>query len=85
MTVHVTLEMTEEQKVRLEQLAAGEGVGVPEYLLSIVDREVRRDPEWVALIQEGVEFAETRVTFSHDDVALRGAARAAGLKAASKT
>lgn len=85
MNAHVTIELTPEQKARLEILAAREDLDLSAYLLRIAEQELRRDADWVALIQEGVEFAETGRVFSHEEVVRRSEARKSELlKAATK-
>jgi len=68
MTVHVTLELTEDQKARLEQLAAYENVSVSQYLVNTAEEIARRDAAFRALVQEGLDAAERGELHDHEDV-----------------
>lgn len=81
MTVHVTIELTEDQKARLEQLAAHSNVTVSEYLVNTAEEIARRDAEFRALVQEGIEAAGRGETMSHEEVMARMEARLAELEA----
>lgn len=68
MTVHVTLELTEDQSARLEQLAARNKVSVSQYLFNTAEEIARRDAEFRALVQEGIAEARRGELHDHEDV-----------------
>ena len=81
MTVHVTLELTEDQKARLEQLAAFENVSVSQYLFNAAEEIARRDAEFRALVQEGLDAAGRGELHDHEDVMARLEAHIAAAEA----
>ena len=68
MTVHVTIELTEDQKARLEAVAAHQQVSISQVLVNLADENARRDAEFRALVQEGIDAADRGDTLSHDEV-----------------
>lgn len=68
MTVHVTIELTEDQKARLEALAAFKQVSVSQYLVDLAEYNARRDAEFRALVQEGIDEADRGELIDHADV-----------------
>lgn len=68
MTVHVTIELTEDQKARLESLAAFKQVSVAQYLVDLAEINARRDAEFRALVQEGLDEADRGELVDHADV-----------------
>lgn len=68
MTVHVTIELTEDQKTRLEQLAAQENVSLSEYIVQLAEEDARRDAHFRALVQEGIDAADRGELIDHEDV-----------------
>ena len=68
MTVHVTIELTEDQRARLETLAAFKQVSVSQYLVDLAENNARRDAEFWALVQEGVDEADRGELIDHADV-----------------
>lgn len=68
MNAHVTIELTEDQKARLEALAAFKQVSVSQYLVDLAEDNARRDAEFRALVQEGVDEADRGELFDHADV-----------------
>lgn len=68
MTVHVTIELTEDQKLRLEQLAAFKQVSISQYLVDLAEYNARRDAEFRRLVQEGIDAADRGDLVDHDEV-----------------
>ena len=68
MNAHVTIELTEDQKARLEALAAFKQVSVSQYLVDLAENNARRDAEFRALVQEGVDEADRGELVDHADV-----------------
>ncbi len=68
MTVHVTIELTEDQRARLETLAAFKQVSVSQYLVDLAENNARRDAEFRALVQEGLDEADRGELIDHADV-----------------
>lgn len=81
MTVHVTIELTEDQKARLEAVAAHQRISVSQVLVNLAEENARRDAEFRALVQEGIDAADRGETFSHEEVMARMEARIAELEA----
>ncbi|ATQ43753.1 CopG family ribbon-helix-helix protein [Caulobacter mirabilis] len=79
MTVHVTIELTEDQKTRLEQLAAQEDVDLSVYIRQLAEQRLREDDQWRMLIEEGLAVAETGPSFDHQEVVRRSRMRRAEL------
>lgn len=69
MTVHVTLELTEEQKARLEAEAARQQVSLEVFMVNAAEMQIFGGSHaWVAAVQEGVEDIEAGRTFSQHEV-----------------
>lgn len=68
MTVQLTIDLTEDQKARLEALATFKRVSVPQYLVDLAEYNARRDAEFRALVQEGVDEADRGELMDHADV-----------------
>ncbi|WGM39266.1 hypothetical protein [Caulobacter sp. NIBR1757] len=69
MTVHVTLELTEEQKARLEAEAARQQVSLEVFMVNAAEIQVFRGSDaWIAAVQEGIEDFEAGRTFSQEEV-----------------
>lgn len=68
MTVHVTIELTEDQKARLEAVAAHQQVSISQVLVNLADENARRDAEFRALVQEGIDAADRGELIDHADV-----------------
>ena len=68
MNAHVTIELTEDQKARLEALAAFKHVSVSQYLVDLAEHNARRDAEFRALVQEGIDEADRGELIDHADV-----------------
>ncbi|NBB14872.1 hypothetical protein GVN21_05775 [Caulobacter sp. SLTY] len=69
MTVQVTIELTEEQKARLDAEAERRQITLSELLVESADLGAFRGPDaWVAAVQEGIDDIEAGRTFTHDEV-----------------
>jgi len=68
MTVTVTITLTKALKTRLEELAALGEVSLSELLVSAALDMARRDAEWIALVQEGLDEARRGELHDHEDV-----------------
>lgn len=68
MNAHVTIELTEDQKARLEALAAFKQVSVSQYLVDLAENNARRDAEFRALVQQGLDEADRGELVDHADV-----------------
>lgn len=68
MNAHVTIELTEDQKARLEALAAFKQVSISQYLVDLAENNARRDTEFRALVQEGLDEADRGELIDHADV-----------------
>lgn len=68
MTVHVTIELTEDQKARLEAVAAHQQVSISQVLVNLAEENARRDTEFRALVQEGIDEARRGELHDHADV-----------------
>lgn len=78
MTVQLTIDLTEDQKARLEALATFKQVSVPQYLVDLAEYNARRDAEFRALVQEGVDEADRGELMDHADVMAEVEALVAG-------
>ena len=81
MTVHVTIEMTEEQKARLEAEAARQQVSLADFLVNAAEMRLydEADP-WVLAVEEGLEDVRAGRVVDHTEVLRRAALRRAELK-----
>ena len=69
MTVHVTIELTEEQKARLEAEAERRQLSLSELVVESVELGLYRDSDaWVAAVQEGIDDIEAGRTFTQAEV-----------------
>ncbi|GEM_PF-6850537 len=69
MTVHVTLELTEEQKARLEAEAARQQVSLEVFMVNAAEMQIYGGSDaWVGAVQEGIDDIEAGRTFSQDEV-----------------
>lgn len=68
MTVQLTIDLTEDQKARLEALATFKQVSVSQYLVDLAENNARRDVEFRALVQEGIDEADRGELVDHADV-----------------
>lgn len=68
MTVQVIIDLTEDQSERLEALATFRQVSVSQYLVDLAEDNARRDAEFRALVQEGVDEADRGELIDHADV-----------------
>ena len=68
MTVHVTIELTEDQKARLESLAAFKQVSVSQYLVDLAENNAHHDADFRALVQDGLDEADRGELVDHADV-----------------
>lgn len=86
MTVHVTIELTEEQKARLEAEAARQQVSLSMLLVEAAEMRLYdlSDP-WVMAVEEGREDVRAGRVIDHDEVVRRAALRRAELRADPKT
>lgn len=82
MTVHVTIELTEEQKARLEAEAARRQLSLSEL---IVDAATRADDPWVLAVGEAREDVAAGFVFDHHQVVERARKRSETLLTAAKT
>ncbi len=81
MTVHVTIELTEEQKARLEAEAARQQVSLQVFMVNAAEMRLydEADP-WVLAVEEGLEDARAGRVMDHAEVLRRAALRRAELK-----
>jgi len=68
MTVRMIIDVTEDQKARLEALATFKQVSVAQYLVDLAEYNVRRDADFRALVQEGLDEADRGELVDHADV-----------------
>lgn len=68
MTVQLIIDLTEDQKARLEALATFKQVSVSQYLVDLAENNARRDVEFRALVQEGLDEADRGELIDHADV-----------------
>lgn len=68
MTVQLIIDLTEDQKTRLEALAAFKQVSVSQYLVDLAENNARRDAEFRAFVQEGIDEADRGELIDHADV-----------------
>lgn len=68
MTVQLTIDLTEDQKARLEALATFKQVSVSQYLVDLAENNARRDVDFRALVQEGIDEADRGELIDHADV-----------------
>lgn len=68
MTVQLIIDLTEDQKARLEALATFKQVSVSQYLVDLAESNARRDVEFRALVQEGIDEADRGELIDHADV-----------------
>lgn len=68
MTVQLTIDLTEDQKTRLEALATFKQVSVSQFLVDLVENNARRDVDFRALVQEGIDEADRGELIDHADV-----------------
>lgn len=74
MTVPVTIELTEEQKARLEAEAARQQVSLMVFMVNAVEmRLVDEADPWVLAVEEGLEDARTGRVMDHAEVLRRAA------------
>ena len=75
MTRHVTIELTDDQKMRLDTLALHRGAAVESLILEAVDRVLDYDARYRAKVQEGLDDIKSGRTMTHDEVLARGRQR----------
>ncbi|MDO9335032.1 MAG: hypothetical protein Q7T61_01400 [Caulobacter sp.] len=85
MTVHVTIELTEEQKARLEAEAARQQVSLSVFLVNSAEMRLydETDP-WVLAVEEGLEDIRAGRVMDHAEVLRRAALRRAELTGGRK-
>lgn len=81
MTVHVTVELSDEQKSRLDDLARSQGAAVEALVADAVTRMLDHDAWHRAMVQEGLDDVRAGRTVSHEEVVAEGRARRAMLLA----
>ncbi len=75
MTVHVTVELSDEQKTRLDDLARSQGAAVETLVVDAVTRMLDYDAWHRAMVQEALDDVDAGRTVSHDEVVAQGRAR----------
>ncbi|MDO8379033.1 CopG family ribbon-helix-helix protein [Phenylobacterium sp.] len=75
MTVHVTLELTDEQKARLDDLARLQDSPVEALLMDAVERVLDHDAWFRAEVQKGLDDLREGRTVSHEEVLAESQAR----------
>ena len=75
MTKHVTIELTEDLKVRLDTLAHQKGATVESLILEAVDRVLEYDTWYRSKVQEGLDDIKAGRTMTHDEVLAKGRQR----------
>ncbi|MGE5500472.1 MAG: CopG family ribbon-helix-helix protein [Ignavibacteriales bacterium] len=75
MTVNFTIELSESQKIRLEELAEYHGVSVTKLVIESAERILEEDAAFVAAVQEGIAAADRGDLIDHEDVVREAAER----------
>lgn len=68
MTVHVTIEMDEAVKAKLDALANGRGVAVDEVIAYAVTDMAEEEAAFLAAVDEGLASLASHGGISHDEV-----------------
>lgn len=68
MTVHVTIEFTEEQKARLDVEADRLNVSIPELLVRASEQIYWSSDAWIAAVEKGRQDFEAGRVVAHEDV-----------------
>jgi len=75
MTVNFTIELSEPQKVRLEELAEHHGVSVAKLVVESAERILEDDAAYLAAVQKGIDEINAGRFFTHEEVLERSAKR----------
>lgn len=81
MTVHVTLELTDEQKTRLDDLARLQDSPLETLLMNAVERVLDHDAWFRAEVQKGLDDLHAGRTVSHEEALAESRARREMLQA----
>lgn len=81
MTVHVTLELTDEQKTRLDDLARLQDSPLETLLMNAVERVLDHDAWFRAEVQKGLDDLRAGRTISHEEALAESRARREMLQA----